>query len=159
DDGYLKRVWSRAKKSLEYLIARDADGDGLLDGEQYNTLDASWYGQIAWISSLYLAALRAGAAMARERGGAAFARRCERLVERGQESLVKKLFNGEYFTQKVDPGHPEAINSNRGCHIDQVFGQAWCFQVGLPRAVPEKPARRALESLWKYNFTPDVGPY
>src|SRR5262249_35340900 len=81
------------------------------------------------------------------------------LVERGQESLVKKLFNGEYFTQKVDPGHPEAINSNRGCHIDQVFGQAWCFQVGLPRAVPEKPARRAPESLWKYNFTPDVGPY
>jgi uncharacterized protein (DUF608 family) len=159
DDGYLQRIWSRIKKSLEYLIARDTDGDGLLDGEQYNTLDASWYGQIAWISSLYLAALRAGAAMARERGDGAFAKRCEALADKGRASIVKKLFNGEYFIQRVDPKHPGAINSNDGCHIDQVFGQAWAFQVGLPRVVPRKQTRQALESLWKYNFTADVGPY
>jgi non-lysosomal glucosylceramidase len=29
----------------------------------------------------------------------------------------------------------------------------------LPRILPEKETRSALASLWKYNFTPDVGPY
>jgi uncharacterized protein (DUF608 family) len=159
DDGYLKRIWPRVKKAVEYLIARDPDRDGLLDGEQYNTLDASWYGQIAWISSLYLAALRAGAAMAHEAGDDAFARICDGLAEKGMTRIVEVLFNGEYFIQRIDPKHADAINSNKGCHIDQLFGQQWAFQAGLPRVVPQKEARAALESLWKYNFTPDVGPY
>jgi uncharacterized protein (DUF608 family) len=159
DDAFLRRTWPKIKKALEYLMSRDAGQDGILDGEQYNTLDASWYGAIAWISSLYLAAVRAGAAMAREVGDEAFARRCQSLAERGGKKIVERLFNGEYFIQVVDPKHPEAINTNDGCHIDQVFGQSWAFQVGLPRVLPERPTRRALEALWRYNFTPDVGPY
>jgi uncharacterized protein (DUF608 family) len=39
------------------------------------------------------------------------------------------------------------------------MGQGWAFQVGLPRVLPEKETRLALQSLWRYNFTPDVGPY
>jgi uncharacterized protein (DUF608 family) len=159
DDAYLRRTWPKIRQALEYLVRRDTGRDGLLDGEQYNTLDASWYGHIAWISSLYLAAVRAGAAMAREVGDEASARRYEALAERGGKRLTEGLFNGEYFTQVLDPGHPEAINSNDGCHIDQVLGQAWAFQVGLPRVLPQGPTFQALESLWKYNFTPDVGPY
>jgi hypothetical protein len=73
--------------------------------------------------------------------------------------MVARLFNGEYFIQILDPKHVNAINTNDGCHIDQVFGQSWAFQVGLPRVLPAAQTRSALESLWKYNFTPDVGPY
>jgi uncharacterized protein (DUF608 family) len=159
DDGFLRRTWPRIKKSIEYLMRQDANRDGLLEGEQYNTLDASWYGQIAWISSLYLACVRAGAAMAREIGDDAFARRCDAINESGSKRMVARLFNGEYFIQVPDPRHPETINTNDGCHIDQVFGQSWAFQIGLPRVLPAGPTRSALESLWKYNFTPDVGPY
>jgi hypothetical protein len=39
------------------------------------------------------------------------------------------------------------------------MGQSWAFQVGLPRVLPEKETRMALKSLWRYNFSPDVGPY
>jgi uncharacterized protein (DUF608 family) len=159
DDGFLRRLWPRVRQSVEYLMRQDTGRDGLLEGEQYNTLDAAWYGEIPWISSLYLACVRAGAAMAREVGDEAFARRCDAIAERGGRHLVEKLFNSEYFIQRVDPRHPEAINTNDGCHIDQVFGQGWAFQVGLPRVLPEAATRSALEALYRYNFTPDVGPY
>ena len=159
DDRFLRRNWPKIKKSIEYLINRDVRQDGLLDGEQYNTLDASWYGHIAWISSLYLACVRAGAAMAREIGDDAFAKRCDAINDRGYKKLVEQLFDGEYFIQVLDPEHLKAINTNAGCHIDQVFGQSWAFQVGLPRILPAAATRSALEALWKYNFTPDVGPY
>jgi hypothetical protein len=39
------------------------------------------------------------------------------------------------------------------------MGQAWALQVGLPRVVASKETLSALESIWKYNFTPDTGPY
>ena len=73
--------------------------------------------------------------------------------------MVAQLFDGEYFINQVDPKHLDAINSGTGCEIDQVFGQSWAFQVGLPRVLPEKETVSALKSLWRYNFSPDVGPY
>jgi len=159
DDAFLRRIWPRVRRSIEYLIAQDGDDNGVLEGAQYNTLDAAWYGPISWISSLYLAALRAGAAMAREMDDAAFAGRCETLVDRGSRELVAHLFNGEYFYQRRDPAHPEAFGAGIGCHIDQVLGQGWAHQVGLPRVLPKEETVTALKSLWRYNFAPDVGPY
>jgi len=159
DDQFLRRLWPRVRQSLEYLMAEDRDGDGLLEGKQYNTLDAAWYGPMAWLSSLYLAALEAGRAMALAMGDEAFAGRCARRVAVGQKNLVAQLFNGEYFIHKPDPQHPEATNTNDGCHIDQVFGQSYAWQLGLGRVLPAAETRSALRSLWKYNFTPDIGPY
>lgn len=159
DDAFLRRVWPRVRQSIEFLIAHDGDANGVLEGAQYNTLDASWYGPISWISSLYLAVLRAGAAMASEIGDSAFADRCSDIADRGAGQIVDQLFNDEYFYQQRDPAHPEAFGAGIGCHIDQVFGQGWAHQVGLPRVLPEEQTVTALKSLWRYNFTPDVGPY
>jgi uncharacterized protein (DUF608 family) len=159
DDAFLRRIWPRVKGSIEFLIRQDADNNGVLEGKQMNTLDSAWYGPIAWISSLYLAALRSGAAMAREMGDDGFAKQCDSLVQRGGKWLGENLFDGEYFNQKRDPNHPEAIGAGIGCHIDQVMGQGWAHQLGLGRVLPEDKTRTALKSLWRYNFTPDIGPY
>src|SRR6185369_11236940 len=70
-----------------------------------------------------------------------------------------QLFDGEYFINKVDSKHLDAINSGTGCEIDQVMGQSWAFQVGLPRVFPARETLSALRALWRYNFTPDAGPY
>lgn len=157
DDVFLRRLWGRVRQSLEFLIAQDKDADGILEGEQYNTLDASWFGPMAWISSLYLAALAAGEAMAMEMGDHDFAARCRRILDAGRENIVKRLFNGEYFIHL--PPDFKHTNTNNGCHIDQVMGQSMAFQVGLSRVIAEKESQSALRSLWKYNFTPDVGVY
>ncbi len=158
DDAFLKGNWPRIKKAVEYLIAKDGNNDGIIEGAQPNTLDAAWYGKIPHISSLYLAALKAAQAMAVEMGDDYFAERTAAIIAKGQKSILK-LFNGEYFVQFEDPKHLDAIGTGAGCHIDQVFGQSWAFQIGLGRLFSEKHIKSALQSLWKYNFAPDVGPF
>jgi len=159
DTSFLKRTWPGIKKATEWLIEKDGNGDGLIESNQHNTLDTDWYGPVAWLSGLYLAALLAAEAMANEADDLEFAARCRKIFGVGQTNLVSQLFDTDYFTNKVDPKHLDAINSGTGCEIDQVMGQSWGFQVGLPRVLPEKETRAALQSLWGYNFTPDVGPY
>jgi uncharacterized protein (DUF608 family) len=159
DGAFLQRTWPKIKLATQWLIAKDGNGDGLIEGNQHNTLDTDWFGPVAWLSGLYLAALAAAAEMADECGDAAFARQCREILARGQKNFVAQLFDGDYFINKVDPKHLDAINSGTGCEIDQVFGQSWAWQVGLPRVLPRKETLSALQSLWRYNFSPDVGPY
>ncbi len=39
------------------------------------------------------------------------------------------------------------------------MGQGWAWQVGLGRVLDRKHTVSALKALYKYNFTPDVGPW
>lgn len=158
DGAFLRRLWPRVRKALEYLIAQDGDGDGMIEGAQPNTLDAAWYGKVSFLASLYLAALRAGEAMAVEVGDAAFAGRCRALAGRGAGSIMA-LYDGEYFTQAEDPAHRDAVGVGPGCYIDQVFGQTWAHWVGLGRLFDRDAQRSALRALYRYNFVPDVGPF
>jgi hypothetical protein len=97
--------------------------------------------------------------MAGDMGDNAFAAECRAIADAGRQNMVKRLFDGEYFINLLDPKHLDALNSGTGCEIDQVFGQSWAFQVGLGRVLPQKETRAALHSLWRYNFTPDCGAY
>ena len=157
DSDFLRRLWPRIRKSIEFIMSEDQNADGILEGRQYNTLDAAWFGPMGWISSLYLAALAAGEAMAVEMDDRDFAARCRRVLDAGRANIVAQLFNGEYFIHR--PPDLKNTNTNDGCHIDQVMGQSFAFQVGLPRVIAENESKSALKSLWTYNFTPDIGPY
>lgn len=159
DAGFLKRVWPRVKQAAEYIIRHDSDGDGILDGPQENTLDAAWFGQIAWITSLAIAALKAVGEMARELGENAFADQCRAQAAKAKASVEAKLYNGEYFIQLPDPQKPKHLGTYQACHIDQVHGQSWAWQVGLGRVLDRDKSLSALRALWKYNFTMDVGPF
>ncbi len=159
DFDFLVSIWSKVKHSIEYLISLDPNVEGILQGAQENTLDAAWYGKISWITSLYLAALRAGEAMALEVGDTSFAKRCRGIFQQGTKNIDRDLFNGEYYIQTRDPAHPKALGTYDCCHIDQVMGQAWAWQVGLGRILDRVHTISALKALYKYNFTPDVGPW
>lgn len=160
DGAFLQRNWPKIKRILEWLIKEDGNADGIIDGKQSTTLDTGlWWGAMSWTSSLYLAALRAGEEMAREVGDLAFATSARAIADAGARNLVERLWNGEYFIHKPDPAQPNSFIIGNGCHIDQVIGQGWANQVALGRILPESHTKSALRSVWKYNFTPDVGPY
>lgn len=159
NDEFLKRNWTNIKKAVQCLIEQDRDGDGIVEGAQYNTLDSAWYGPVAWLSGLSLAAIRAAEQMAGEAGDERFAAQLRKIFERGARRIVELLWDKEYFINRPDPHHPESVNSGTGCEIDQVLGQSWAWQIGLGRVLPAEQTRTALKSLWKYNFTPDVGPF
>ncbi|MFO1055313.1 MAG: GH116 family glycosyl hydrolase [Planctomycetota bacterium] len=162
DATFLERNWSAIRKATEFLIARDAEGaaaaDGILEGRQHNTYDIDFYGGNTMIGSLYLAALRAAEEMAHEVGDDDFAVRCRALFDSGSKRSMQSLFDGEYFVQKVDlQKHPDWQYAD-GCLADQLFGQSFAHQVGLGHLYPADAEHRALESIWKYCWAPDVGP-
>ncbi len=161
DDHFLRPIWTKVKRALDYLIAQDArDGppNGIPAGEQNNTLDAAWFGKIPAMASLYLAALCAGEAMALAMGDTAYARKCGAILGVGRRNILE-LFDPVkgYFVQEEDPEHSDAIGIGTGCYIDQVIGQWWAFQLGLGRLYDGPHIRRALSALWDYNFCPDMG--
>lgn len=158
DDIFLRRIWPNVKKAIAFLIEKDGNRDGQIEGAQPNTLDAAWFGKISFLQSLYIAALKAGQAMAIEMGDTEFAIECEKIAKRGAKT-IEELFNGEYFIQIEDPAHKKEIGVGPGCYIDQVFGQSWAHQVGLGYIFDKDKQLHALKSLWKYNFVPDVGPF
>ncbi|WP_316814507.1 GH116 family glycosyl-hydrolase [Pedobacter nyackensis] len=160
DSTFLTKNWSNLRKAIQFVIDQDKNGDGMTDTPMENTLDAVWEGEIAWIVGLCLAAVQAGGAMAKEVGDKAFETLCAGYVKKGKANMDKELFNGEYYIHRPDKASGrQKLGSYNTCHIDQVYGQAWTFQVGMPRINDKTQTLAALKALWKYNFTMDVGPY
>jgi uncharacterized protein (DUF608 family) len=160
DKSFLKNNWEKIKLATTWVINQDKNKDGMEDTPIENTLDAVWDGEIAWLVGLCIAAAKAGEQMAIEMGDTPFANICATYVASGTKNMEEKLFNGEYFIHKPDEiKGREKLGSYNTCHIDQVYGQSWAHQVGLGRILNKEKTMSALRALWKYNFTPDVGPY
>ena len=158
-NAFLERSWPKIKRALEYSIEQDANDDGLIENSQHNTYDIDYVGANTFVGSLYLAALRAGEEMAIEMGDAKFAQRARRIFDSGAELTFKRLWRGQYFAQDVDLDEHPKHQYGEGCLSDQLFGQGWAHQVGLGFLYREACVKQTLESIWRYNWAPDVGPH
>jgi len=156
DSVFLKDNWPKIKKALEFLIKHDGNGDGILEDAQPNTYDIEFFGANTFVGSLYLGALRAGEEMAKELGDDEFALTCKTIFEKGSDATMKRLWNGEYFIQEVDESRYKQYQYGPGCLADQLFGQGWAHQVNLGYLYPEDKVKKGLQSVWKYNWAPDV---
>src|SRR5262249_24210762 len=154
DREFLPRVWPAVRSAVEFLLAQDGDPpDGLLEGRQPNTYDIDFVGANTMVGSLWLAALRAAAAMARAMDDAAFAGRCEPLAARGAELTMQRLWNGEYFVQQLPAAQRDAKwQYGDGCLADQLLGQWFADQLELGHLYPRDSVRTALQSIWRYNW-------
>ncbi|MCG8306235.1 MAG: non-lysosomal glucosylceramidase [Cytophagales bacterium] len=159
DKLFLSRNWEKIKKAMQYAMNQDGDLNGLIERRQSNTYDISFMGPNTYVGGLYLAALRAASEMAFEMDDISFARQCDRIFESGSQLSVERLWNGHYFKQEVDLSiHPKFQYAN-GCLSDQLFGQTWAHQMNLGYIYPKDNVNAALNSIWKYNWTLDVGPH
>lgn len=184
DDGWLQKMWPRAKRALEFAwMYWDADRDGVMEGMQHNTYDIEYYGPNTMMGSLYLGALRAGALMARQVGDDASAKVYEQLAEQGSAWTDAHLFNGEYYEQQVEPEAWRAWPQNwrersidkygydsvyqqwpkwqvgQGCLSDQLIGQWYAEMLGLGKLYDQDHVRAALQAIFEHNWRADLSAH
>lgn len=187
DDKWLRALWPAVKKSLAFawspdnLDRWDADRDGVLEGRQHHTLDMELFGPNSWLTSMYLAALKAAAEMAQHLGEPDAAADYLRLYENGRAYVDDKLFNGEYYQQHIDLSDPSILlpfdkgvkslqgdsvmdaywnkengelkyQFGEGCAIDQQLGQWHASLCGLGDILDPGHSRLALEAVYRHNY-------
>ena len=171
DDAWLKSMWSRIRKALEFAwsgegvhkwdkewqkVGWDAKKSGLMDGEQHNTMDVNYYGPNSQMGFWYLAALRAAEEMAKAMGDNQFAQDCRIVFEKGSKRIDKELFNGEYYEQRIPEGHGELkYQLGKCCLVDQLVGQQMSHLWDLGDLAKKENLRKTCKSIMKYNFLND----
>lgn len=183
DDNWLRSIWGKVKKSLEYAWSKanydrwDRDMDGVLEGRQHHTLDMELFGPSSWLQGFYLAALKAGAEMARRVGDDDAAELYERLLDSGKKWCDENLFNGKWYIQKVDLKDKSVLESfgtdavnaywnseseeikyqiGEGSIIDQCLAQWHANINGLGEIFDKKQLHTALRNMYKNNFLPNM---
>ncbi len=182
DDEWLREKWPIIKRILEFAWKYwDRDKDGVMEGMQHNTYDVEFYGANTMVGSLYLAALRAAERIARHLGEREKAMEYMKLFRRGSKWSDENLFNGEYYEQMVNPkAHkvwPEPFRKlaerhgmddkfnwpkwqyGKGCLSDQMIGQWYSHMLGLGYIYNPENVRKALRSIFRYNWKPDLSDH
>ena len=187
DTAWLKRLWPQARKSLDYCIETwDPEHRGALFEPHHNTYDIEFWGANGMCSSFYLAALRAAAVMGRALGDDVSL--YEKLTAAGKAWVEKELYNGEYFTQKIqwkglraaDPveGSKIGINMNyspeakallekegpkyqygEGCLSDGILGEWMAWTAGLDPVLDPQKISSHVEAVHRHNFRHDLSEH
>ncbi len=188
DTEWLRELWPAVKKSLEFAWSPrngdrwDPDKTGVLWGRQHHTLDMELFGPNSWLTSMYLAALKAAAEMAEALGETESAAEYRAIYERGRAWVDEHLFNGEYYFQRIDLNDRSIIEAFEddlviqggsttqaywteehgeikyqiadGSSIDQVLGQWHARLYGLGDILDPDQVRQANAAIYKYNYIP-----
>jgi len=176
DQQFLQKHWPKVKAALSYAWINDGwdrDKDGVMEGDQHNTMDVNYVGPNPQMQIWYLGALKAASLMAKAVNEKKFSKECNKLYENGKNWTDENLFNGEYYDQIVlSRNHLKEISEGKasgiieitqedknfptyqlakGCLVDQLVGQYMAHIVGLGHIVDQDNAKTALHSILKYN--------
>jgi len=148
DTDFLRYTWNAVKMAMEHLRQYDKNGDGLIENGGFpdQTYD-NWVarGESSYSGSLYLAALRATAEIARKLGDSATAKNYDDLFRRAQSAFVRNLWNGTYFNYDVGSNYKTDIMA------EQLAGQWYANLTGLGDVVPPEMQRSALQHVFDFN--------
>jgi non-lysosomal glucosylceramidase len=160
DRKLLESVWDNAKKALDFAFTYwDKDGDFVLDSQQHNTYDIEFYGPNSLTNSMFYGALKAGAKMAEAMGDFESKQKFEKALQEGSKKMDALLWNGEYYIQVIDDVNRYKYQYGKGCLSDQLLGQLNSHIVGLGYILPEEHVKKAVHSIYKYNFFKDLSDH
>ena len=160
DRAWLERVWPGVKRALGFASAQwDPDGDGVLEGGQHTTYDIEFYGPNPLGTVYYLAAVRAGAALAAVLGEAKLAERLSGAAERASANADAVLWNGEYYQQQPALDEQHKYQHGSGCLSDQLMGQWHAHILGLGYLLPVEHVRGAAQAVYQHNFKPSLSAH
>jgi non-lysosomal glucosylceramidase len=192
DDTWLKRYWPNIRRAIEYTWLPDNPDKwdphktGVLWGRQHHTLDMELFGPSSWLTTMYLAALRAAAIMADAMSDREFATECRDLAAKGGAYVDRELFNGRYYAQKLDLSDRSVLTPfdqhrkagvlnepfmeaywseeygeikyqiGEGCLTDQILGQWHADIAGLGDLLAPNNVQTALKTVFDENYRPSL---
>ncbi|KAM0977475.1 hypothetical protein ACFX13_020580 [Malus domestica] len=148
DKKFAEAVWPAVYVAMAYMEQFDKDGDGMIENDGFpdQTYDTwSVYGVSAYSGGLWVAALQAASAMAREVGDKGSEVYFWQKFQKAK-AVYAKLWNGSYFNYD-NSGQA----SSSSIQADQLAGQWYARACGLLPIVDEDKARTALEKVYNYN--------
>ena len=157
DDDFLRELWPAADRALVYAMREwDRDADGLVDGELHNTYDIEFHGIEPLANGVLVAALRAGARMARYLGAQTRAAELTAQADRASARMDEVLWNGQWYRQVIDDVDAHRYQYGEGVLSDQLLGQFHARLNGLGNIVPADRVHSALGAIMKHNFRADL---
>lgn len=154
DRTYLVSLWDNVKRAMDSIETLDKDGDGLPDYDtRRNTYDAwNFSGASAYISILWLAALKAAMIIAEKIGDTSRKNAWRTILANGKKSLEEKLWNGKYFNLWVDNN-----KTDESLMTDQLDGEWFLRMCGLEGNISDERVREIVDIIFKNNFDNEQG--
>ena len=157
DGAFLRSVWPKVRKAMDFSTRHwDADGDGLPEGRQSNTYDIEFHGPNPMTAFIHCAALRGCAEMARAMGDNSAAGRFAALAAKSARGIEEKLWDGDYFVQRLDDVDAHRYQHGVGCLSDQLLGQFMAFSAGMGPLVSMEKIGKAAKAVFDNNFFPQL---
>jgi uncharacterized protein (DUF608 family) len=185
DTEWLRRLWPRVKKSLDYCVETwDPGHKGVVEEPHHNTYDIEFWGPDGMCTSFYLGALRAAVNMGRALSEEVSL--YDSLLAKGTRIAESDLFNGEYFIQKIQwtglrsksplemqsmvgDYSPEAVDIFKkegpkyqygtGCLSDGVLGSWMALACGAGQVLDREKVKSHLRSIHRYNLKKDLSAH
>lgn len=154
DRDYLSSLWDNVKRAMDSIEKLDTDGDGLPDYDtKRNTYDSwNFSGTPAYISILWLAALKSAVIIAEKMNDKAYFDKWNIILEKGKVSLEEKLWNGEYYNLwRNETETDESLMS------DQLDGEWFLRMMGISGNLSDERIRDVMKFIFEKNFDSQAG--
>ena len=185
DTAWLRSLWPKVKRSLDYCIETwDPRHEGMVEEPHHNTYDIEFWGPDGMCTSFYLGALQAAVTMGKALGDDIPL--YSELLRAWTRNAQSKLFNGEYFVQRIqwkglraqDPTRepsfgggysPEALailaqegpkyQYGAGCLSDGVLGSWLALVCGVGQVLDAAMVTSHLRAVHRYNLKEDLSDF
>jgi uncharacterized protein (DUF608 family) len=185
DTDWLRALWPKVKRSLDYCIETwDPGHKGLVEEPHHNTYDIEFWGPDGMCTSFYLGALQAAVLMGKALGDPVPL--YDQLLAGGVRKAESELYDGEYFIQRIEWKNLRASNPmenksmvgsyspearaifekegpkyqyGTGCLADGVLGSWLALVCGVGQVLPAPKVASHLHAVHKYNLKHDLSDF